>query len=1430
MSASTSYHPPPPPHHHQQSTTAADAEFLSELSTTTTAAVGDLHKTNVLRLEVDELLQASTVDYMHVKWHGSAQDYIAAVTQVIETMSLSNLIANTNTDSSTASCPFRTVTNKPIKWPAINNNNNNSKLRLQVKPTGCYQAEGLGMLTTAANAKMVPTLDLNVVLPADLLDTKDYLQHKGYFAVRNKHGVELQPMNGWMDEYIKHCICTSEPPYVIISPIGHASHHHQKRNAIVWHTAQHLASKQYMGTIGQVSWYYDHDDQRKPILMLQPPVQSARQQSKKKKKKPKTTTTTKHSKPLKLRVLLHFGVEDWKVPPLRLVPNRCNLGGSHTHSQLYNHALLEDLFEQSNGETLHSVLQQDLYVHWEEAIRLAQIWCLQRGLLRRHDGLTTEMIAWTLVYVYRSRAAGPRLSALQVVQAWWKMWMDTNWLGDTTTSTTTVALSNNNTIRKAPSEAYVDIRDGPRKRTALVMPCRDGASQTETMAQSDLAQLYARQTKESPLTPNDPPTLLALYEREYTLGPVLLDASMRFNILGRVSPAVVRQLQHDAHLSLERLHQSHRPFGALFMKEARFWKRYDAYLRIPYRAFDFNKASQLWGQDRTDLGDAESIRRGLVSVLSKALGDRVREIQILSTGNGPVNGVSSGNSDEIPALVVGKNTATKKSLSSPTGDDGIVLGLTLDPDVCFRIVDRGPPADDAASTEAFTELWGSKAELRRFKDGAILHATVWNDNFVAQDDYYHYLNDDKIQGGIVERIIRYILGLHFVSEKVASQMQFSLRDMLSCVDGVQPGSESEVSFNPLVAHRLAMKAFESLSDFLRESSRPSIPIPGTNSLKSRLGIPLAIDAVEPLAPCLRYTELFPPVPHPLIGGGHLPGMHRASQAVHSSPISVQIRFGSSSKWPNDLKAIKAAKTAMLIQMLDGIETLKNSNDQIASKFGDHSVLCADSVDVTFQGYVFRITVRADPEIRLLQGLMNPTEEAVSLLRSLTRQHLIAAKHHSIVHAVYTRYASASTVVRMAQRWVASHLLSNHFSFETIELLVAYLYSSPSNPTEAPGSATAGFLRFLELLASHDWKREPLIVDPQNSFSMEVHSAINKDFETIRGPDGDQGPPLFVISPSDRSDWDEEQNEGDKAAGRAPRPNKKNASSLSMPSFSTARPEWVVLNRAVALAARSHQILQQQLQQFENTPAWSSVFAEPATSFGKYSVLMRVDPDFVLDTEASSSGGKTLAVVQNKTGLVQSSYTRSMIERYKGPKLMQRKLFKNLVNHEDILFEWQPVNAMLAGLERELGHLGLFFYNHLCPEVVGVLWRPGIFEPKPFSAIQSEWARPVVDTEWKSDTLVTKNVSDILIQASKYTSDIVTDLKVLDQGMKIKSSVKKRPLKEASSESESEDEEIAEKNDSDDSESEDDEPAAEKVTNEPLSESGRSEDDGESESE
>jgi Nrap protein domain 3 len=73
------------------------------------------------------------------------------------------------------------------------------------------------------------------------------------------------------------------------------------------------------------------------------------------------------------------------------------------------------------------------------------------------------------------------------------------------------------------------------------------------------------------------------------------------------------------------------------------------------------------------------------------------------------------------------------------------------------LVDRGPPADSGRAAAAFRKLWGEKAEMRRFPDGAIHEAVAWD----------HVSPDRRIT--IPEQIGIYILEHHFSGMQARSR-------------------------------------------------------------------------------------------------------------------------------------------------------------------------------------------------------------------------------------------------------------------------------------------------------------------------------------------------------------------------------------------------------------------------------------------------------------------------------------------------------------------------------------------------------------------------------------------------------------------------------------------------------------------------------------
>jgi U3 small nucleolar RNA-associated protein 22 len=1164
---------------------------------------------------------------------------------------------------------------------------------------------------------------------------------------------------------------------------------------------------------------------------------------------------------------------DWIPSLMRLLPDRCNLAkhescsatkisssdeGHTSYSVQYNYSLTEDAVHRPVVGTEVEVSSNMQVRH---GVALITLWCRQRGFYILNQGFHDDVIAILVLYlIYSKRIPLSRnIQPLSVLTSFLTLLSETQWLLPTPTT-----MSKEGQPKQSP------------RRTVLIMPESIGQSRTVTISQSELAQRYkdmvqedlARRKKKSLHEPEVsmnplPTTLLDFYESTNAITtPVLLNSTLQHNFLFRISPSLMRRAQQYAVRSLSCLHPtasstplytiSHtNPFLHLFDSRndftvlnpitqsnlpthmnaetwSSFCTQYDAYLRIPLSDIDSqqnirsmgtdpNSWLYHWSNDIADVGCEEALVRGLLRTLRKALQDRILDIHAI-------------------IMTEEDRDASIESMTpspAPQNEKYIMLGLAINPDTCYRVVDRCHTAvsdindtfsDASVAVQEFISLWGHKAELRRFKDGVIVHAVIWDEtSTVSNNDlitnetssiYVQYHNDDTWQGGIVERIVRHILKMHFLKDDVTSIPQFAMRDILSMVDGVAspkvllesfgkllPLPSSPILTNPMLSHRSIMKAFESLSEWLQKNSIPTIPVPGSaTAMKSLLGIPLSIDRVEPTSPALRYASLYPPMPHPLLSSGsstlatskNLSGKKRCSGAIPSDPIDFQICFAPSSRWPNDLKAIGAAKTAMLIEIVDGIEKLKKSGDadSICCHFDERSSMVTPSYAIIcFMGYVFRMTIKADREIRILRDLQNPSGDASRLLKSFTKHSIIAAKHHSMVHGVYTSHPSSSATVRLVKRWLSSHLLASDgdccLPFEVIELTVVYIYTNQARLLAAPATIFSGFMEWLRFVSSHNWMKRPLIVDPQGHLSDADHYSITEQFEGDRGALFNIGPAWYIVAPYDRciDDRDNEM-EYDDGGVAGTKPEAKAAFRVWTPTFTSASPERVVSLRISALAKRTYTFLRQALLTPGNktVPKWPVAFQESSDAFRSYSALLRIDPDFIVNVDASSNAPLSNCLVQTipvemhgGTALYESTFSRSMRCLANGPKDLRKKLYRNLMvanveNQNETngsLTEWTPVRAMVQLLRAKLGHLALIFYNDLCPEVIGVVWRqPIFFQARPFSAMTSEYAGPVTNEHWQSDTMVSYNVHDVLRTISLCSRFVVSDIKVFDYGSRI----------------------------------------------------------------
>jgi hypothetical protein len=164
--------------------TAADAEFLESMDQT--SSITDLHRSNLLRLQTQELVSACQLELnmlsQHVQWADVAHGYVQSVTCLIET------IPATTVRHSKKS-PFALQSDKKDIEIQLGSSAGTASAGgiktasgLQVEPMGCYQA-GIGLTVPSGNANVLPTLDLVIQLPNSMFDSKDYLRHR-YFDVR----------------------------------------------------------------------------------------------------------------------------------------------------------------------------------------------------------------------------------------------------------------------------------------------------------------------------------------------------------------------------------------------------------------------------------------------------------------------------------------------------------------------------------------------------------------------------------------------------------------------------------------------------------------------------------------------------------------------------------------------------------------------------------------------------------------------------------------------------------------------------------------------------------------------------------------------------------------------------------------------------------------------------------------------------------------------------------------------------------------------------------------------------------------------------------------------------------------------------------------------------------------------------------------------
>ncbi|XP_063814035.1 nucleolar protein 6 isoform X2 [Pseudophryne corroboree] len=367
-------------------------------------------------------------------------------------------------------------------------------------------------------------------------------------------------------------------------------------------------------------------------------------------------------------------------------------------------------------------------------------------------------------------------------------------------------------------------------------------------------------------------------------------------------------------------------------------------------------------------------------------------------------------------------------------------------------------------------------------------------------------------------------------------------------------------------------------------------------------LPLSVTSVQGTHPSLRYTDVFPPVPvkpewsffETMPDRSLVPLLNKPSPA-YAPAMKVICHMEGSGKWPQDKDAIKRVKAAFQIKLG---ELLKDQ----------HELLCKATTtytDVYKDGYIFRLQVAYHREAQFVKEHVTPEG------------------------------------MRKSQETDESLQLE----LETVHL--------PHLTSTLHGSPQVGFLRFLNLLATFDWKNSPLIVNLNGDLADAEITEIQNDFTTARA----QLPVLFIATPKDKTSvWSKRQ------------------------------PSAQILQHLIILAAESLLTLEKQLMTPSEISDIKVVFRPP---LDLYDVLIHLNPKHIpRHREAVDQAAK--------------SFLRGVLREEAAVKALRFPV----VNYD-------PVQLYLNELRESYGEFALFLYDTFGGEVIGVIWNPTSFTPQPF---------------------------------------------------------------------------------------------------------------------
>lgn len=679
----------------------------------------------------------------------------------------------------------------------------------------------------------------------------------------------------------------------------------------------------------------------------------------------------------------------------------------------------------------------------------------------------------------------------------------------------------------------------------------------------------------------------------------IVDMSGKINLAVYISKSAIREFQYEALLAIGLLNDSvNDNFSALFLTKIDDpLIKFDNIYRIPKILANI---PSLNSANSVDFGNLAAFAvREIYNVFAEALNQRCVLLSVSSPA--------------IPSWEVGV-----KSPNTSREATNLTIGMCLHNEKSLIQVEHGPSNEQVERVQAFRNIWGQKSEVRRFKDGSITESVVFDCDGTMEQ-----------RGLLVARMTAYLLSNHF---------------NVSAEQGVIYWSGLGNRFLKYPGIEMASNSFQAVMDSYSEISK---------LLRSLRELPLSISALRPVSEALRYASVF--IPQPL----------NDKQISALSPMEVIIQFETSGRWPDDLVAIQQMKLAFYVRMAELLKKVSPATKCEISTGYKSNVFDHGFVDITTESaFVFRFRIHHDREAYLLkQGLSQAKKIGGAALEEKKSEQLIYMNlfhnqpyHNHHMSRLSLLHPFLGTTMRLMKRWVASHLLlseasSSGFPIQILELLCAYVYINAS-PYRAPASGFSGFMRVLALIATWDWKSEPLIIELEaGKLTSDLRVSIQEKFSKVEKM-GAGHVSMFIAHEQDlESKWYNSLSIHIKLVQRL-----KALSKSALSHF-----------RSRLLEAKDHEV--------------APVFV---TSIEGYSAILHLDP-------------KKL-----------SSYNQNILFDPEFCAKLNSK-YKNVPTSEDmeltVLQKFNAVRSYISELTSAFSDVCMFFYDVYGGDKIAILWKP-----------------------------------------------------------------------------------------------------------------------------